>query len=141
VRKPQFSAENEIMNHAFAKPMIRQSGSRHGRFRFPATLVLLLLLSGAACAGETPTKPPTDPDWCGCPAIVASEAEETRERLIAESRKRQAECRESLGVDMEQQRKGQGARLDACRCSCLEDDAAPGEGPWGDRRKPARSGR
>ncbi len=141
VRKPRFSAENETMNHTFAKSMIRQTGFGHGRFRILATLVLLLLSSGAACAGETPNEPPPDPDWCGCPAIVASETEEARERLIAESRMQQAECRASLGVDMEQQRKGQGARLDACRCSCLEDDTAPGEGPWGDRRKGARSGR
>jgi hypothetical protein len=128
------------MKHAFAAPMIRQSLINQDRFRIPTAFAFLLLLTGAALAQEPVPEMPQDPDWCNCPAILASETEDTREHLVAETRERQAECRKSLGVDMEQQRKGQGARLDACRCSCLEDEAEPGTGPWGDQRKPSRSG-
>jgi hypothetical protein len=105
-----------------------------------APFVLLLLLSGAVNAEVPATEAAPDPDWCNCPAILAAETEDLEAQLIAETRERQAECQEALGVDMTQQRKGQGARMDACRCSCLEDGAEPGEGPWGDKRKPARSG-
>ena len=128
------------MSHAFDIAMIRQSRSGNARFPAQAALTLLLLIPGALFAETPESEPAQDPEWCNCPAIRASETEDLRERLIADARQQQAECRESLGVDMEQQRKGQGARLDACRCSCLEDAAVPGEGPWGDQRKPARSG-
>lgn len=140
VRNLRFSAYMEIMKNAPAVAMIRQSRFARGRSRSPAALVLLLFLSGVSRADEPLTEEIKDPAWCNCAAIVASETEDLEAQLIAATRQRQAECRESLGVDMAQQRKGQGARLDACRCSCLTEDAEPGTGPWGDKRKPARSG-
>ncbi len=129
-----------FMNRVFAEAMIRQSRSRPCLIPVRATLALLLCLSNTALAQAPGSEKPNDPAWCNCPAIVAGETEDLREQLIAETLQRQAECREAQGVDMTQQRKGQGARMDACRCSCLEDGAEPAEGPWGDKRKPARSG-
>lgn len=136
-----FCEKQKPMNPALATAMIRQSPPSQARFPNPAAFVLLLLLSGAVSAEAPTSEAAPNPDWCNCPAIVAAETEDLEAQLIAETRERQAECRESLGVDMTQQRKGQGARMDTCRCSCLENDGTPREGPWGDRKKPARAGR
>jgi hypothetical protein len=129
------------MKKAFAKTMIRQSPHGPDRFRFRGILALALMLSSPVFAEDMAPPGPANADWCNCQAIQAAEDEALREHLLAEAREQQAQCRESLGVSMEQQRKGQGARLDACRCSCLEADAEPREGPWGDQKKPARQGR
>ena len=120
--------------------MIRQSPNAPNRCRSRAILALALLLANPIFADDTPSQAPADPDWCRCPAIEAAKDDELRDHLLAEARDRQSQCRESLHVDMEKQRKGQGARLDACRCSCLEDEAVPAEGPYGDRKKPSRQG-
>jgi hypothetical protein len=128
------------MKTVFVNPMIRQSRFGQRWLALSTVFTLLLFLSSLVLADESPPDPPPDPDWCSCPAILESESAEERESLMAQARKEQAACREALGVSMEQQRKGQGKRLDACRCSCLEEDAEPGVRPWGEQRKPARSG-
>lgn len=142
------SANTVRMRNLTESPMIRHSRGVLAAWQprtalislLTLTVIVLLTLPGPALAGDGEADLPPDPDWCNCPAIERAADEAVRSDLIAETERKQAQCREDLGVSLTQERKGQGARLDACRCRCLEAGAVPVDKPAGDRNKPARQG-
>ena len=140
MRDPGLSAKNVSMRHLIDTPMIRHTRGMLAAWQPRIALIVLLTLPGPALAGDAEADLPPDPDWCNCPAIESAADEAARSNLIAETERKQAQCREDLGVSVTQARKGQGARLDACRCRCLEAGAVPIDRPAGDRKKPARQG-
>jgi hypothetical protein len=100
-------------------------------------LALLVLAAASPAPGDEEATEAIVPEWCRCESIAATADPERKAELIREAERQQAQCREALGVSMQHQRKGQGARLDACHCPCLAGDAETKDGPWGDRNKPA----
>jgi hypothetical protein len=106
----------------------------------PVIPLALLLAAQAMAQGQEEMPEPARPEWCNCECVAAAESEEERTRLLNQIRVNQSLCWKELGVAPDQARKGQGARMDACACDCLNEGAEPAEGPWGDKKKPAKQG-
>jgi hypothetical protein len=106
-----------------------------------ACLIISMLLSPAIHATEqdaSEVPAPAVPEWCDCQAVEDAPDEQEKAALLQELERARAQCLKALGVSVTHQRKGQGARIDACNCACINQGAEPIEGPWGDRKKSAR---
>ncbi len=111
------------------------------QLRFGMTIALALLFANQVIAQSQKEIPAlAKPEWCDCERLDVAQNEEERKGLLEEMKKNQGICWEELGVSPEKSRKGQGARMDACACDCLNQGAVPAEGPWGDYKKPAKQG-
>lgn len=98
----------------------------------------VLLTLNAAGADEPVTS--GSPDWCDCAALEEPGDTVQLQQAKDAMRINQARCQEALGVDLYQNRKGQGSRMDACACPCLDGEGHAVEGPYGERQGAGRPG-